>query len=117
MAVFSENKPLQIYVIEMKVNEKLGKLIVKYAFRYNISQATKEERFTNEEGIEETREINGWEYEEYITTQEFDLFLKPVIDDILKALYLQIVPQLEILSSFRVVEGDFPKEFDAEESE
>lgn len=117
MAVFSQNKPLQIYILEMKADERKGKLEVKYAFRYNISQTTKEERFTNEEGIEETREINGWEYEEYITTQEFDLFLKPVIDDILKALYLQIVPQLEILSSFRVVEGDFPKEFDAEESE
>ena len=117
MAVFSENKPLQIYVIVMKTDEKRGKLIVKYAFRYNISQATKEEHFTNEEGGEETREINGWEYEEYITTQEFDLFLKPVIDDILKALYLRIVPQLEILSTFRVTESDFPREFDVEESE
>lgn len=40
MAVFSENKPLQIYVIEMKMDEKQGKLIVRYAFRYNISQTT-----------------------------------------------------------------------------
>ncbi len=87
MAVFSENKPLQIYVIEMKVNEKLGKLIVKYAFRYNISQTTKEETFTNEQGQEEIKQIEGWEYEEYVTTQEFDMFLKPVLENTMTGLF------------------------------
>ena len=114
MAVFSENKPLQIYVIEMKVNEKLGKLIVKYAFRYNIAQTTKEETFTNEQGQEEIKQIEGWEYEEYVTTQEFDMFLKPVLENTLKAMYLQIVPQLEALSSFLPAANDWPKEFNVE---
>ncbi len=116
MAVFSENKPLQIYVIEMKTDEKRGKLIVKYAFRYNISisQTTKEETFTNEQGQEQTRQIVGWEYEEYIATQEFDMFLKPVLENTLKAMYLQIVPQLEALSSFKPNANDWPKEFDVE---
>lgn len=117
MAVFSENKPLQIYVIEMKTDEKRGKLIVKYAFRYNISQTTKEETFTNEQGQEQTRQIEGWEYEEYITTQEFDMFLKTVLENTLKAMYLQIVPQLEALSSFKPNANDWPKEFDVEEGE
>lgn len=115
MAVFSENKPLQIYVIEMKTDEKRGKLIVKYAFRYNIAQTTKEETFTNEQGQEQTRQIEGWEYEEYITTQEIDMFLKPVLENTLKAMYLQVVPQLEALSSFKPNANDWPKEFDVEE--
>ena len=106
MAVFSQNKPLQIYILEMKADERKGKLEVKYAFRYNISQTTKEEQ---------TRQIEGWEYEEYITTQEFDMFLKPVLENTLKAMYLQVVPQLEALSSFKPNANDWPKEFDVEE--
>jgi len=38
-----------------------------------------------------------------------------VLENTLKAMYLQVVPQLEALSSFKPNANDWPKEFDVEE--
>ena len=54
-------------------------------------------------------EIQAWQYEEYISEQEFDLFLKDSIVDILSSLYTEIVPKLESMQNYASIE--LPREF------
>ncbi len=103
--VVSTEKPKQIYIFHIKDDIKRGKTLVKYAFRYNIESTTIEHE--NEQG--EIEETQAWQYEEYISEQEFDLFLKDSIVDILSSLYTEIVPKLERLQNYASVE--LPREF------
>ncbi len=109
--VVSTEKPKQIYIFDIKDDIKRGKTLVKYAFRYHIEPTTVERE--NEQG--EIEEIPAWQYEEYISEQEFDLFLKESIPNILSSLYLEIVPKLEEMQSYADIE--VPKEFDIEGDE
>ena len=109
--VVSTEKPKQIYIFDVKDDIKRGKTLVKYAFRYNIESTTIEHE--NEQG--EIEETQAWQYEEYISEQEFDLFLKNSIVDILSSLYTEIVPKLENLQSYASVE--LPREFNVEGDE
>jgi len=109
--VVSTEKPKQIAILSIKDDIKRGKTLVKFAFRYNIESTTME--YENEQGqIEETQ---AWQYEEYISEQEFDLFLKETIPNILSSLYTKIVPKLEEMQSYADIE--VPKEFDIEGDE
>ena len=106
--VVSTEKPKQIYIFDIKDDIKRGKTLVKYAFRYNIESTTME--YENEQGqIEETQ---AWQYEEYISEQEFDLFLKDSVPAILSSLYVEIVPKLEEMQNYAGIE--IPKAFDIE---
>jgi len=109
--VVSTEKPKQIYIFDVKDDIKRGKTLVKYVFRYNIESTTIEHE--NEQG--EIEEIQAWQYEEYISEQEFDLFLKNSIANILSSLYSEIVPKLEEMQSYADIE--VPKEFDIEGDE
>jgi len=109
--VVSTEKPKQIYIFDVKDDIKRGKTLVKYAFRYNIESTTMEHE--TEQG--EKEETQAWQYEEYISEQEFDLFLKDSIVDILSSLYTEIVPKLENLQSYASVE--LPREFNVEGDE
>ena len=103
--IVSTEKPKQIAILVINDNIKLGKTYVKFAFRYAIEVTTIEHE--NEQG--QIEEIPAWQYEEYISEQEFDLFLKDSIVDILSSLYTEIVPKLENLQSYASVE--LPREF------
>lgn len=105
--VVSTEKPKQIAILNIKDDIKRGKTLVKFAFRYAIEETTIEQPM-DEEG--EVEQVQGWKYEEYIAEQEFDLFLKNSIVDILSSLYTEIVPKLENLQSYTSVE--LPREFD-----
>ncbi len=109
--VVSTEKPKQIYIFDIRDDIKKGKTLVKYAFRYNIESTTMEHE--NEQG--EIEEIQAWQYEEYISEQEFDLFLKDAIPNILSSLYLEIVPQLEQMQEYAQIE--VPQAFDIEGSD
>lgn len=109
--VVSTEKPKQVYIFDIKDDIKRGKTLVKYAFRYNI-ESTIMEHETEQGQIEE---IQAWQYEEYISEQEFDLFLKNSIANILSSLYSEIVPKLEEMQSYADIE--VPKEFDIEGDE
>lgn len=109
--VVSTEKPKQIYIFNIKDDIKRGKTLVKYAFRYNIESTTMEHE--NEQG--QIEEVQAWQYEEYISEQEFDLFLKDAIPNILSSLYTEIVPKLENLQSYASVE--LPREFNVEGDE
>ncbi len=109
--VVSTEKPKQVYIFDIKDDIKRGKTLVKYAFRYNIESTTMEHE--NEQG--QTEEVQAWQYEEYISEQEFDLFLKNIIANILSSLYSEIVPKLEEMQSY--VDIEVPKEFDIEGDE
>ncbi len=104
--VISTEKPKQIYIFDIKDDIKRGKTLVKYAFRYNIESTIMEHE--NEQG--EIEETQAWQYEEYISEQEFDLFLKNSIANILSSLYSEIVPKLEEMQSY--VDIEVQKEFD-----
>ena len=109
--VVSTEKPKQIYIFDVKDDIKRGKTLVKYAFRYNIESTTIEHE--TEQG--QIEEIQAWQYEEYVSEQEFDLFLKNSIASILSSLYVEIVPKLEEMQSYADIE--VPKEFDIEGDE
>lgn len=109
--VVSTEKPKQIAILNIRDDIKKGKTLVKYAFRYNIESTIMEHE--NEQG--EIEETQAWQYEEYISEQEFDLFLKDSIVDILSSLYTEIVPKLENLQSYASVE--LPREFNVEGDE
>ena len=109
--VVSTEKPKQIYIFDIRDDIKKGKTLVKYAFRYNIESTTME--YENEQG--QIEEVQAWQYEEYISEQEFDLFLKDSIPAILSSLYKEIVPKLEEMQSYADIE--VPKEFDIEGDE
>ena len=109
--VVSTEKPKQIYIFDIRDDIKKGKTLVKYAFRYNIESTTMEHE--NEQG--EIEEIQAWQYEEYISEQEFDLFLKEAIPSILSSLYVEIVPKLEQMQGYAEIE--IPKAFDIEGDE
>ncbi len=109
--VVSTEKPKQIYIFDIRDDIKKGKTLVKYAFRYNI-ESTVMQHETEQGQIEE---IQAWQYEEYISEQEFDLFLKNSIANILSSLYSEIVPKLEEMQSYADIE--VPKEFDIEGDE
>jgi len=109
--VISTEKPKQIAILSIKDDIKRGKTLVKYAFRYNIESTTMEHE--NEQG--QIEEVQAWQYEEYISEQEFDLFLKDSIPAILSSLYKEIVPKLEEMQSYADIE--VPKEFDIEGDE
>jgi len=109
--VVSTEKPKQIYIFDIRDDIKKGKTLVKYAFRYNI-ESTVMQHETEQGQIEE---IQAWQYEEYISEQEFDLFLKDAIPNILAGLYTEIVPKLEEMQSYADIE--VPKEFDIEGDE
>ena len=106
--VVSTEKPKQIYIFNIKDDIKRGKTLVKYAFRYNIESTTME--YENEQG--QIEEVQAWQYEEYISEQEFDLFLKEAIPSILSSLYVEIVPKLEQMQGYAEIE--IPKAFDIE---
>mgnify|MGYP001208156354 CR=1 FL=1 len=109
--VVSTEKPKQVYIFDIKDDIKRGKTLVKYAFRYNIESMTMEHE--NEQG--EIEEVQAWQYEEYISEQEFDLFLKEAIPSILSSLYVEIVPKLEQMQGYAEIE--IPKAFDIEGDE
>lgn len=109
--VVSTEKPKQIYIFDVKDDIKRGKTLVKYAFRYNIESTIMERE--DEQG--QIEEVQGWKYEEYIAEQEFDLFLKDAIPNILSSLYTEIVPKLETMQSYTKIE--LPREFDIEEGD
>ena len=109
--VISTEKPKQIAILSIKDDIKRGKTLVKYAFRYNIESTTME--YENEQG--QIEEVQAWQYEEYISEQEFDLFLKDAIPNILASLYTEIVPKLEAMQSY--IEIELPREFDIEGDE
>ena len=109
--IVSTEKPKQIYIFDIKDDIKRGKTLVKYAFRYNIESTVMQHE--NEEG--QIEEVQAWQYEEYISEQEFDLFLKDSIPAILSSLYKEIVPKLEEMQSYADIE--VPKEFDIEGDE
>ena len=109
--IVSTEKPKQIYIFNIKDDIKRGKTLVKYAFRYNIESTVMEHEI--EEG--QIEEVQAWQYEEYISEQEFDLFLKDSIPAILSSLYKEIVPKLEEMQSYADIE--VPKEFDIEGDE
>ena len=109
--VVSTEKPKQIYIFDIRDDIKKGKTLVKYAFRYNI-ESTIMEHETEQGQIEE---IQAWQYEEYISEQEFDLFLKETIPNILSSLYLEIVPRLEQMQEYAQIE--VPQAFDIEGSD
>lgn len=102
--VFSQEKPKEIFILETKDDIKRGKTNVKYSFRYNIKAAQRTETYVDDNGVEQTQTIEGWEYEEYIDEQEFDLFLKQVLEDILKGLYNNIVPILQYSQNYANIE-------------
>ena len=104
--VVSTEKPKQIAILSIKDDIKKGKTYVKFAFRYAI-EATTIEQHIDEQG--QVEQIPAWQYEEYIAEQEFDLFLKDSIVDILSSLYTEIVPKLENLQNYASVE--LPREF------
>ena len=110
--VVSTEKPKQIYIFNIKDDIKRGKTLVKFAFRYAIEETTIEQSVDEQGQIEE---VQGWKYEEYIAEQEFDLFLKNSIANILSSLYSEIVPKLEEMQSYADIE--VPKEFDIEGDE
>lgn len=112
--VFSQEKPSSIFVIATNNDIRTGMFKVKYAFRYNIRQATRTETYMDDNGVEQTQTIEGWEYEEYINEQEFDLFLRPSIVDILKGLYNSIVPILQYSQNYANIE--IPKEIEANDN-
>jgi len=109
--VVSTEKPKQIAILSIKDDIKRGKTLVKYAFRYNIESTTME--YENEQG--QIEEIPAWQYEEYIAEQEFDMFLKDAIPNILASLYTEIVPKLEEMQGYSVIE--LQREFDVEGSD
>jgi hypothetical protein len=103
----STEKPNQIIILSIKDDIKNGKVKVRFAFRYSIIETTIDQPSLNEEII---NQVQAWEYKEYQSEQEFDLFLKPSIPDILKSLYTEISPKLESLGNYADVE--LPREFD-----
>ena len=109
--ILSTEKPKQIAILNIKDDIKRGKMYVKYAFRYAIEETTIEQP-VNEEEVEQ---VQGWKYEEYIAEQEFDLFLKDSIVDILSSLYTEIVPKLESMQNYASIE--LPREFNVEGDE
>ncbi len=109
--VVSTEKPKQIYIFDIKDDIKRGKTLIKYAFRYNIESTVMEHE--NEQG--EIEEVQAWQYEEYISEQEFDLFLKDSIPAILSSLYVEIVSKLEEMQNYAGIE--IPNEFDIEGDE
>ena len=109
--IVSTEKPKQIYIFDIKDDIKRGKTLVKYAFRYNIESTVMQHE--NEEG--QIEEVQAWQYKEYISEQEFDLFLKNSIANILSSLYSEIVPKLEEMQSYAEIE--VPNEFDIEGSD
>ncbi len=110
--IVSTEKPKQIYIFNIKDDIKRGKTLVKFAFRYAIEETTIEQSVDEQGQIEE---VQGWKYEEYIAEQEFDMFLKDAIPNILASLYTEIVPKLEEMQSYADIE--VPKEFDIEGDE
>ena len=110
--IVSTEKPKQIYIFDIRDDIKRGKTLVKFAFRYAIEETTIEQSVDEQGQIEE---VQGWKYEEYIAEQEFDLFLKEAIPNILAGLYTEIVPKLEAMQSYASLE--LPKEFDIEGDE
>ena len=110
--VISIEKPKQIAILNIRDDIKRGKTLVKFAFRYAIEETTIEQSVDEQGQIEE---VQAWQYEEYISEQEFDLFLKDSIVDILSSLYTEIVPKLENLQNYASVE--LPREFNVEGDE
>ena len=110
--VISTEKPKQIAILSIRDDIKKGKTYVKFAFRYAIEVTTIEQPVDEEGQVEE---VQGWKYEEYIAEQEFDLFLKDAIPNILAGSYTEIVPKLEAMQSYASLE--LPKEFDIEGDE
>lgn len=108
--VFSQEKPSSIFVIATNNDIRTGTFKVKYAFRYNIQQASRTEAYMDDNGVEQTQTIEGWEYEEYINEQEYDLFLRPSIVEILKSVYNSIVPVLQYSQNYANIE--IPKEIE-----
>jgi hypothetical protein len=109
--VISTEKPKQIAILNIRDDIKKGKTLVKFAFRYAIELVTMDCK--NDEG--EMVQDFVWQYEEYIAEQEFDLFLKDAIPNILASLYKEIVPKLEAMQSY--IEIELPREFDIEGDE
>jgi len=112
--VFSQERPKEIFVLETKNDLKRGKVNIKYAFRYNIKETTRTETYIDDNGVEQSQTIQGWEYEEYISEQEFDLFLKPSVVEILKAQYQATVPVLQYSQNYANIE--IPKEIEANDN-
>lgn len=107
--VFSQELPSDIYILSTSDNLKTGKTKIRYVFRYNITPKTHTETYLNSETQqEETIEINGYEYEEYMQEKELDLIFKSSIPNILKSEYQNVAPVLENLSSYSNIE--IPKE-------
>jgi hypothetical protein len=72
-----------------------GKCTVRYAFRFAIQEATQTEITYDEQGNPVEQTIQGWQYEEVVSTMTIELFMKPALPQILEAAYNSTVPPLE----------------------
>lgn len=112
--VFSESKPSEILILETKNDVRKGKVYVKYSFRYNIKESTREDVYIDDTGTEQKTTISGYEYNEYIGDQEFDIVLRPSIPELLKGEYTAMVPILQYSQLY--ADYEIPKEITVNQS-
>lgn len=108
--ITSTEKPKEIKIININTDRKKGNMTVKYAFRYLIEEVTRtEERPIEDSDTTETVNITEYQYEEYISEQSFDLFMKAALPQILEANYKEIVPVL--IQQKDYIDVEIPTEF------
>jgi hypothetical protein len=93
--VFSTQKPARIVILSTQDDIRNGKCTVRYAFRFAIQEATQTVQDVDEQGNVIERTIQGWQYEEVVSTMSIELFMKPALPQILEAAYNSTVPTLE----------------------
>jgi hypothetical protein len=110
--ITSSEKPKEIKIIKINNDRKKGNMTVKYAFRYLIKEVTRTEERPVEEDTTETVNITEFQYEEYISEQNFDIFMKSALPQILEANYKEIVPIL--IQQKEYLDIEIPTEFDTQ---
>ncbi len=110
--VQSTTKPSEIQIISTTDDIKKNKVLVKYAFNYNITEKQIEETFVDEIENTTTQLVTVYEYYQYISEAEFDLMLKPFIPELLKQMYKQLEPVIQERLNLANVET--PKEISIE---
>jgi hypothetical protein len=93
--VFSTQKPAKIVILSTQDDIRNSKCTVRYAFRFAIQEATQTEVTYDEQGNPVEQTIQGWQYEEVVSTMTIELFMKPALPQILEAAYNSTVPTLE----------------------
>lgn len=92
--VFGTEKPARIVILSTQDDIRNGKCTVRYAFRFAIQEATQTVQDVDEQGNVIERTIQGWQYEEVVSTMTIELFMKPALPQILEAAYNSTVPTL-----------------------